>query len=243
MKKVGEDRTVIIGYTRPSVMVVELNKHGFKEGHFTDTEFLKAEDEPMLLASYKRVTDLHSNKKVPLIVALNSDQSLRDFYLGKPNEAELKANHIPQNIRAKKVVSLLSECFPDRKIAVVFFNEPDAYELYKSLNFWGMGMRTVHKTGLDVKQQNKPVIGGGFFDYVFAWPHYTGNKPLTHVDREKLFKGDRKPHRVEDLTKLQMQFNSRYISKEGALLFKLPKKLKHYGPRDDKDKTGHSLEL
>ncbi len=233
MQSFGGQNAHIITDASPVAIASQLNARGITAGHFNNGTFMLPKDKfaPAFLAAEKRVTDLRDpvdGPDVAIIVAINSDKSMRDSYLGKDNEAELNANLIPQTQRANDTVGLLSALFPNRPVAVIFYDEQTPHELYEGLSKEGFGMKSLHKVGYGTSADDKPIIGSEFFDWVYACPLPFDAKPVMHKDTRDAVATDRRPDVVEKLTEAVGPHGAPYITAQGKLLFPVPASLSQY---------------
>lgn len=120
---------------------------------------------PTTLVGFEYVSKL---KKLPLIVAINSDKSMNR--IGKSDYEE-------QNSRANKVGIPLSKHFSDHQIIIIFFDEETPTSLYKILSKYKV-TTTLHKWGYGTNPSAPKIEGAEFFDKVYAFPLLNDKKPV-----------------------------------------------------------------
>ncbi len=236
MQEFGGQKTHIIDAVGADAIYDALVVRGITEAHFNNGTFTLPKNTfaPAFLAAFKRVTDLRDpvvGAGIPLVVAINSDKSMRDSYVGKDNEAELNQKLVPQHERAQNAVSLLSALYPHRKVAAVFYDEQTPHELYQGLSANGFGMKSLHKVGFGTSADEKPIIGAEFFDFVYACPLPFDAKPIMYTDTRDALPTDTRPNLVEKLTEVIGPHGAPYMLKDGTLLFPLPLDLQYLAVR------------
>ncbi len=239
MQAFGGQKVHIIEETGAKSIHEALVSRGIYEGHFNNGTFTLPKEKfaPAFLAAFKRVTDLRDSingSNVSLVVAINSDKSMRDSYAGKDDEAKLIENLVPQLERAENAASLLSALYPDRPVAIVFYDEQTPHELYSGLSERGFGLKSLHKVGFGTNKDEKPIIGAEFFEWVYACPLPFDAKPVMYSDTRDALETDVRPNIVEKLTVEHGPHGAPYILKDGTLLFPLPADLKYLGVRESR---------
>lgn len=237
MQDFGGQKVHVIEETGAAAIFDALKARGITQAHFNNGTFTlpKQKFAPAFLAAFKRVTDLRdpvNGADVPLVVAINSDKSMKDSYAGKDNEAALSANLVPQAERAENVASLLSALYPDRPVAIVFYDEQTPRELYSGLSGYGFGLKSLHKVGFGTSREEKPIVGAEFFEWVFACPLPFEAKPVMYNDTRDSLETDVRPNLVEKLTVVHGPHGAPYMIPDGTLLFSLPMDLKYLGVRE-----------
>ncbi|PZO82695.1 MAG: hypothetical protein DI626_09835 [Micavibrio aeruginosavorus] len=237
MQDFGGQKVHIIEETGAAAIFDALKARGITQAHFNNGTFMLPKEKfaPAFLAAFKRVTDLRdpvNGVNVPLVVAINSDKSMKDSYAGKDNEAALVENLVPQEERAANAASLLSSLYPDRSVAVVFYDEQTPHEIYSGLSKLGFGLKSLHKVGFGTSDKEKPIIGAEFFEWVFACPLPFDAKPVMYNDTRDALETDVRPNLVEKLTVVHGPHGAPYMIPDGTLLFSLPMELKYLGVRE-----------
>ncbi len=235
MEGFGGQNAHIITDTNPAEILNALHARGINEGHFNNGTFTLPRNifAPAFLAAQKRIADLRDDidgELMPMIIAINSDKSMRDSYVARPDEADLNLKLIDQNQRAKNVVSTLSALFPKRPVVAIFYDEQTPYELYKFLYDNAFNMKSLHKVGFGTSADEKPIIGAEFFEWVYAYPLPFDAKPVMYADTRDVNAQDVRPNLVEKLTEVIGLHGSSYITTKGKLLFPLPEALQEFAP-------------
>lgn len=200
--------------------LARLNLH---RAHFNNGTFTLPVDTyaPGFLAGFQCTLDqVEAAPDDALIVAINSDQSMQDSYWGKPDEKEQIANLIPEIERASDLVDLMAAMYPDRQNVVIMYDNPTPEELYRNLrrSFPSLGA-SLHKIGFGTNPNDKPIVGGKYFDHLLAYPFHFDGKPVLHAETRKRLPEDRDPDAVEKLTEFIGPHGAPYITPGGGLLF------------------------
>lgn len=239
MQDFGGENTHFVQDLNVSDITSSLRARGICDAHFNNGTFTLPKDvfAPNFLAAFQRILDLHPDTRSSLIVALNSDKSMRDSYRGKPNEEELNDELKSQEVRAENILSLLGSMYPYRKSAVIIYDEQTPRELYSALKLQKtIEMLSLHKVGFGTSPGDKPIIGSAEFPFVHASPLYNDEKPVMHQDTPVDDPSARAPDMVEKLTEKRGLHKKPYITTKGGLLIPVPKELAKYsappsGPR------------
>lgn len=181
---------------------------GAKAAHFTNGTYMAPAKliVPTTLAGFKRV--LSTYPKLPLVIAINSDISLRA--LGK---SDFEA----QEIRAQKVAEPLAVAFPDNQVRVIYYDEITPTDLYRFLHTQNL-TRSLHKWGYGTAQNEPKIEGAESFEFVYAFPLPNDLKPVCYYVTE--IAEQQENVKVVDL-------RGELISPHGVL-FELPDTLKEY---------------
>ena len=157
----------LIHSTKKHEILAELQRLEVKGAHFTNGVYSMSTKiiVPTTLAGFRYV--LESQPHLPLIIALNSDESMRQ--IGKEVE--------PQEVRAEKIAGPLAEAFPDNKVLILFYDETTPNELYATLKRYHH-TRTLHKWGYGTEPSAPKIEGAELFDFVYAYPLPNDQKPV-----------------------------------------------------------------
>jgi len=234
MNDFGGNRTHFITDTNPQQIIEQLKSRGIDEAHFNNGTFTLPKDifAPNFLAAFQRVLDLQKDMQTPLIVALNSDKSMRDSYVGKGNEKELNDNLVSQEDRAENILSLLGAMYAHRHCVVVMYDEQTPRELYAELTK-RIKTLSLHKVGFGTSPDDKPIIGSKNFAFVHASPLYNDEKPVMHSETPSTDPSARTPDVVEKLTEEVGPHGQPYITTKGGLLMPVPAALQKYSATKD----------
>ena len=115
---------------------------------------------------------VNSQNNLPIVVAINSDASMRA--LGKTDFQS-------QRERADKIAAPLSEKFPNRQVIIIFYNEPTPTNLYQALNQRSL-TKTLHKWGYGTDPKAPKIEGAEYFDKVYAFPLPNDTKSVCYYD-------------------------------------------------------------
>lgn len=124
---------------------------------------------PTTLAGFEHVNSVEA---LPMVVAINSDVSMRNMGKGE-FESQL--------LRAEKIKRPLAEKFPNQEIYIIFYDEPTPVELYKALAATGR-TATLHKWGYGTTPEAPRIEGAEFFKTVYAFPLPNDTKPVCWFD-------------------------------------------------------------
>lgn len=166
------------------------------------------------------------SKSDVIMIAFNSDKSMRNSYVGRPNQQKLNDELESEEVRAKKVLLPLSEYFVGHDIVGVFYDEETPLELFTAFKRAGLNMKTIHKHGYGTNPDDKPIIGAGFFERVFAFPLLGDERPVMHNETRVSNGYDVYP-KPEDVIKLweEKLGGLSYLSTDGRILFPAPSSL------------------
>lgn len=175
-----------------------------KKAHFTNGTF-RYPKEDVALTTITGFGYIQNQQELPIIVAFNSDKSLKDL--------KVKSNESFKD-RYEKIAEPLLKFFPQQKIIFVQYDENTPEELYKLLNKNGFTKNsTLHKWGYGTNPNDKEIVGGNNFDNVYGFPTPKDKKPVCHDITEKS-KNNNKNVKVVDLrkskifTKVKEYFNT-----------------------------------
>ncbi|MEM6811353.1 MAG: hypothetical protein AAF549_02690 [Pseudomonadota bacterium] len=218
----------------PTDIVSSLKARGIENAHFNNGTFNLPRDifAPNFLAAFQRILDLQKDRQSPLVVALNSNISMRDSFVGKPNEEELNDKLISQDERAENILSLLGTQYPYRQVVVILYDEQTPAELYGALRD-SLNMLSLHKVGYGTNPKDKPIIGSKFFSFVHASPLYNDEKPAMHQETPQDHPTARTPDVVEKLTEEIGPHGQPYITTKGGLLMPVAKELRQYSATEN----------
>lgn len=207
----GHDSIMLhfVSSTRHQDIVQALQKLAPSGAHFTNGTY--AYDAslivPTTLAGFRHICDQNTPK--PLVVAVNSDESMR---------ALEKTDFESQEERALKVAKPLSLLFPKQDIIVVYYDAKTPLELYWSLSQHNL-TDTLHKWGYGTKPNEPKIEGAEFFKKVYGMPLPNDTKPVCYFDTEIT---------DEPQSVLVSDLRGKYISADNQLLFSTPPELQRY---------------
>lgn len=201
---------ILIESTKHEEILAKLKLLNIASAHFTNgTYALDAKiTVSTTLAGFKQVlTD--NNPNLPLILAINSDESMR--LIGKTDFKD-------QKTRAHIVAKPLAEAFPENKVIVMFYDEKNPnklYELFAENNI----THSLYKWGYGTEPNAPKIEGAEFFDVVYGYPLVDDTKPVCWqetpiVEQKNIIK-------VVDL-------RGQLITSDRKCLFSLPESLKDY---------------
>tara|TARA_B100000749_G_scaffold257511_1_gene226874 strand:- start:1008 stop:1655 length:648 start_codon:yes stop_codon:yes gene_type:complete len=186
----------------------QLKSLNVKAAHFTNGIYaLDAQlVVPTMLAGFKYVNE--KQDKLPLIIAINSDVSIKELK---------KGNLEKQEIRAQKVAVPLAKVFPDNQVIIIYYDQATPTALYESLKK-GQHTRSLHKWEYGKDFSAPKIEGAEHFDQVFSFPFLNTDKPMCYSDTGQA-------HEEQNIQIIDLK--DKLISTEG-LLFDLPDELQQF---------------
>lgn len=177
------DNLIIIDSVDIDTIQDKLNKTGVDRAHFTngtysyDAEMIV----PTTLAGFSYIDSEISRPEDSFIIAVNSDLSMNGIMNEKGASFKERANLESQITRAEKVAKPLAEKFPDRKVIVLFYDEPTPTSLYDALALgYPEGMVSLHKWGYGTDSEAPKIEGAHNFSKVLAFPLPNDEKPVCY---------------------------------------------------------------
>lgn len=221
----------------------ELTSRGASAGHFTNGTYAPPESlvVPTVLSGFQYIVDNAAKKDDALIIAINSDESMKHINIqrinaayrvrvrklreGKEDPKDIEAalqkvarevqNMENQETRALKVGIPLALQNQDRKVFIVFYNEETPNKLYDTLKNHGFGMETLFKWGYGTKPEEGRIEGAENFRKVFGYPLPNDIAPvcaaLTPIE------GQKGQVKVVDLREGALN----YVSRQNKCMFRL----------------------
>lgn len=201
---------VLIESTKREEILAKLKVLGVARAHFTNGTYAFGPEITVAttLAGFKHaLTD--SNLNLPLIVAINSDESMRS--MGKTDFQD-------QKTRANIVAKPLAETFPDSDVIIMFYDEKTPNELYELLAANKI-THSLHKWGYGTVPDAPKIEGAELFNVVYGYPLVHDTKPVCWEDTP-----------VSDQTNIikVADLRGKLITPERKCLFSLPESLKDY---------------
>lgn len=201
---------ILIESTKHEEILAKLKVLNEISAHFTNGTFAFGPEITVAttLAGFKYVL-ADSNPNLSLIIAINSDESMRS--MGKTDFKD-------QKTRANVVAKPLAEAFPKNKVIIIFYDEKTPNKLYESLAKNEI-THSLHKWGYGTESNAPKIEGAELFSVVYGYPLVNDLKPLCWkdtpvVDQKNIIK-------VADL-------RGKLITSERKCLFVLPESLKDY---------------
>jgi len=190
-------------------------------GHFTNGTYVARHEVvvPTTLAGFQHAVDKESKNGTPLIIAVNSDISMAGIKAKKGGELPGYSRRENEIVRAKKVAVPLARLFPDRKVAVVFYDEETPNVLYGVLKKEGFGMKSLHKWGYGTNPNAGVIEGAENFGAVYAHPLPNDSKPICVDITRKT--GQAGKVAIVDLRQEIGKHGKPYITALGECLFPL----------------------
>lgn len=201
---------IIIESTNHKEILAKLKILGVANAHFTNGTYAFGPEITIAttLAGFKHVL-VDDNANLPLVIAVNSDESMR--LMGK-------ADFKDQKSRANTVAKSLAETFPHNKVIVMFYDEKTPNQLYELLAKNKM-THSLYKWGYGTEPNAPKIEGAELFEVVYGYPLVDDLKTVCWndapvVDQNNIIK-------VADL-------RGKLITSERKCLFPLPESLKEY---------------
>lgn len=113
-----------------------------------------------------------SRNNLPIVVAINSDESMRNLR---------KTDFESQHARANKIAIPLARKFTDRQVIIIFYDDPTPTNLYHALSQHGI-TKTLHKWGYGTEPNAPKIEGAEFFEKVYAFPLPNDTKPVCYYE-------------------------------------------------------------
>lgn len=200
---------ILIESTKHEEILAKLKAMNVESAHFTNGTYALGPDITVAttLAGFKHVlTD--NNISLPLIIAINSDESMRS--MGKTDFKD-------QKTRANIVAKPLAATFPNNKVIIMFYDEKTPYTLYELLAENKI-THSLHKWGYGTEPNAPKIEGAEFFSVVYGYPLVDDTKTVCWEDTPVV---DQNGIKVSDL-------RGELITSERKCLFVLPAILKNY---------------
>jgi len=191
---------------------------------------------PSTVAAFQYLTDSgRFPADAAITIALNSDASLRNSLLEKgASDDDLTAQE-PQRQRAMKLWPALSAQFPERRVIILFYDQPDPAQLYNTIAAGGMTrIANLHKYAFGVPQgpdqSVKKILGAEAAETVYGFPlpkdtaHM--HSPFWNVTPE----GGQKDYTVIDLTREHGPHGAPYLTDDNKILFPAVPLLEKFRP-------------
>lgn len=201
---------ILIESTNHEDILAKLKVLNITSAHFTNgTYALGAEiTVATTLAGFKHVlTD--NNPSLPLIIAINSDESMHS--IGKTDFKD-------QKTRANIVAKPLAEVFPGNNVIIMFYDEKTPNKLYELLAANKI-THSLHKWGYGTEPTAPKIEGAELFDVVYGYPLVIDKKPVCWEDTPAA--DQTHMIKVADL-------RGKLITRDCKCLFYLPENLKGY---------------
>lgn len=201
---------ILIESTKHEEILAKLKVLNVARAHFTNGTYAFGPEITVAttLAGFKNVLS-DSNPNLPLIIAINSDESMR--LMGKTDFKD-------QKTRANVVAKPLAEAFPNNKVIIMFYDEKTPNKLYELLAKNEI-THSLYKWGYGTEPNAPKIEGAELFNVVYGYPLVNDTKPVCWedtpvVDQKNIIK-------VADL-------RGKLITPERKCLFVLPESLKDY---------------
>ncbi|MCB1537833.1 MAG: hypothetical protein H6865_07160 [Rhodospirillales bacterium] len=208
---------------RPEAIAGIIAHMGVNALHVTNGTYAYAREQilPTMLAGFKFIDDRFLNDGAGLLIAVNSDASMRDMLAAKGAGAEEFANLEPQDERAAKVAPALAAQFPGRRVFVCFYDQADPRDLYFGLyQSARVCLRSLQKWGYGAARTSKPILGAEYFENVFSFPLPQSVAGLMPVAWDVTPEGaTRRDYLAVDLTRAVGRHGRPYISAGNQVLF------------------------
>lgn len=216
---------LIILKQRGEMLLQELRGQGFTGALVNNGTYVHPADKmmPGMLAAFQYSADRVDDKTMPLLIAINSDESMQrlmDEKISKGSATPADRHNVESEItRAVKVANPLSFQFPNRQIFVVFYDEPTPNALYKSLAEKFGKTKSLFKMGYGTNPNEGIIEGGEFFDVVYAHPLPSDTRPICHDLTKR--EGQQGTVEIIDLRTLIGPHGKPYLNDAGECLFPL----------------------
>jgi hypothetical protein len=136
---------------------------------------------PTTLGGFQLASDKGAGVQDALIMAINSDISMRDIAAQKSLKGEDIGIVEDQLTRAEKVLAPLAKQFPDRQIIGIFYDEDTPVKLYEYLkDSTPFELNSLFKFGYGTDPRAGDIEGAHCFKTVFAFPMPNDQKALCH---------------------------------------------------------------
>lgn len=219
---------VVVRMTDEQAIAQELKELGHTDIHCTNGTYSYAAERivPTMLAGLQYINDKIAAHGDVFLIAVNSDVSMNAIMDQKQaTQAERDALE-DQYQRAMKVAMPLAEQFPDRVIAVVFYDKATPNDLYDTLAAEALNLETLHKWGYGTDPKAPKIEGAENFNRVLAYPLPNDVKPVcfgitAHADQADIIQ-------VVKLSEVEGPHGKPYISAKGKVLFPVPVLLKEH---------------
>lgn len=201
---------ILIESTKHEEILAKLKVLHVASAHFTNGTYAFGPEITVAttLAGFKYVLAVN-DPSLPLIVAINSDESMRLM---------CKTDFKDQKTRASMVAKPLAEAFPENKVIILFYDEKNPNKLYELLAKNKM-THSLYKWGYGTEPNAPKIEGAELFGTVYGYPLVDDIKAICWedtpvVDQKNMIK-------VADL-------RGKLITPERKCLFALPESLKKY---------------
>jgi hypothetical protein len=244
----GKEPSVIVfrnvAHTTPrdnkEQIVFGLKSEGITAAHFTNGTYAHEQRliVPTVLAGFQYVADNEAVPGAALVIAVNSNASMwtinQKLRSTKSVEDEWQ--------RLYKVGVPLAFQHPDRKVAVILFDEETPNALYNSLRGAGINMVSLFKWGYGTDPKGGLIEGAENFGNVYGFPLPNDIKPVC-VDITRPAEQQAGTVSVVDLCTTLGPHGNAYISVANECLFPLAGELLEYGPRNNPVKLAADSKL
>lgn len=225
-------------------ILIGLQDHGVTAGHFTNGTYIMPIGKiiPTTLCAFEYVKDYLARPGDALVIAINSDHSMRGIMDAKNASPEDRASVEDQVARARKVSIPLALQHPDRQIVILFYDEETPTPLYDFLAENGFNMQSLHKWGFGTEKGGKRIEGAHNFATVLALPLPNDTKPVCYELTQEEDQTD--INIIVKLTETIGSHGAPYITAAGELLFPLnDAALQIYGPRSESPAAARDLKI
>ena len=215
---------------RPDDVVTALKKDNTQSLHVTNGAYVPAAKilVPTTVAGFQYLHDTHPDKSASMLVAINSNKSMRDALEARNAPgAEFDALE-DQYARARKFIPLLTAQFPERRVIMAFYDEQDPVALYGTIDAAGIPIRTLHKWGYGTGDNPKPILGAEFAQSVYGYPFASATEHMRPAFWDVTPEGQKGSVKIVDLTKAAGPHGRAYLSDDNKLLFPVASQLKTF---------------
>jgi len=220
----------IISSTSTADIISWLKKENVQAIHATNGIYAAPRDlvVPTTLAGFEYITDQPENAAGALVIAVNSDKSVRHLAHHAAAEGKtFKAPNEDENTRARKVLEAVAAQHPNRKVIGLYYDETTPNALYDALaGDPDINMKTLFKFGYGTDPKSARIEGAANFSTIYGFPFPNDDKPLCHeltVDEDQSAFVC-----VHDLTVENRMHNTPYLSKSNKVLFPVATSLVQY---------------
>lgn len=202
------ERVTHIEVTDRDRIIERLKELGCQKAHFTNGTYNYPAKMvvPTTLAGFYYI--VRNTKPLPLIIAINSDESMEKIGI---------KDFEKQSIRANKVATPLATLFSDLQIIIIYYDETTPNALYEALHRENI-TETLHKWGYGTTLNSPKIEGAELFQAVYGFPLPNDIKPVCH---------DVTPIAEKSQNVNVVDLRNTLIIKEG-ILFEVPEELEEY---------------
>lgn len=233
-------KLIIVADTDKLKILKTLGDQGIDAVHCTNGTYAydKSRVVPTTLAGFQYVADVYASPKDAFLVAVNSSNSMSAIMDAKEAPALYRQTIEDQWTRARKAYEPLAAQFPDRNIAVVFYDEETPTALYDCFledsdlvnDGEFLRLKSLHKWGYGTDPAAPRIEGAHDFENVIGFPLPNDVKPICHnitaIEDQSAFV------RVVDLRTEFGKHGQPYITTDGKLRFDVPKEFTTYQAAD-----------